>query len=80
MKNHHLFHAYAASLSIDTPESLIVIMDGRGCRPQDNGEKYKSSRNILSGIIGSLSIEKFINNITLDFIEYDNQNITVYTN
>lgn len=47
---------------------------------RDNGEKYKSSRNILSGIIGSLSIEKFINNITLDFIEYDNQNITVYTN
>ncbi len=43
MKNHHLFHAYAASLSIDTPESLIVIMDGRGCRPQDNGEKYNNN-------------------------------------
>jgi carbamoyltransferase len=35
---HHLFHAYAVTLVMDG-EGIIYIVDGRGCRPKDNGEK-----------------------------------------
>jgi carbamoyltransferase len=34
---HHLLHAYAASVMASEGPSLVLINDGRGCRPQDNG-------------------------------------------
>lgn len=34
---HHLFHAYAVSITMDEP-GFIYVIDGRGCRPIDNGE------------------------------------------
>lgn len=36
--SHHIFHAYAVTVTMDEP-GLIYIIDGRGCRPKDNGEK-----------------------------------------
>lgn len=35
---HHLLHAYAASVMASESPSLVMINDGRGCRPQDNGD------------------------------------------
>lgn len=34
---HHLLHAYAASVLASSKSSLVLINDGRGCRPIDNG-------------------------------------------
>lgn len=34
---HHLFHAHAVSLTMDSP-GIIYVIDGRGCRPVDNKE------------------------------------------
>ena len=34
---HHLFHAYSVSITMDNP-GIIYVIDGRGCRPTDNNE------------------------------------------
>ena len=43
---HHLFHAYAVTLVMDG-EGIIYIVDGRGCRPKDNGEKSNMDINMM---------------------------------
>lgn len=35
---HHLLHGYAASVMTRGRPSIVLITDGRGCRPEDNGE------------------------------------------
>lgn len=44
---HHLFHAYAASLAAKFDKTLIYIMDGRGCRPVDNGCSSLSEEDLF---------------------------------
>ncbi|MFM0350342.1 carbamoyltransferase C-terminal domain-containing protein [Paraburkholderia sp. RL17-347-BIC-D] len=34
---HHLLHAYAASVTASAGPALVLVADGRGCRPEDNG-------------------------------------------
>lgn len=34
--SHHLLHAYAASVMAPTGPALVLVADGRGCRPEDN--------------------------------------------
>ncbi len=41
---HHLFHAYAVSLMCQERNMLAYIVDGRGCRPEDNGEPAANGR------------------------------------
>lgn len=36
-RRHHLLHAYAASVMAPVEPALVLIADGRGCRPEDNG-------------------------------------------
>ncbi|WP_176051402.1 carbamoyltransferase C-terminal domain-containing protein [Burkholderia sp. BCC1644] len=36
-RRHHLLHAYAASVAAPAEPSLVLVADGRGCRPEDNG-------------------------------------------
>lgn len=36
-RRHHLLHAYAASVMAAPGPGLVLVCDGRGCRPQDNG-------------------------------------------
>ncbi|MFN3734619.1 carbamoyltransferase C-terminal domain-containing protein [Comamonas testosteroni] len=36
-RRHHLLHAYAASVMAPTGPSIVLVLDGRGCRPEDNG-------------------------------------------
>lgn len=36
-RRHHLLHAYAASVMARTGPALVLVTDGRGCRPEDNG-------------------------------------------
>ena len=36
-QRHHLLHAYAASVMAAPGSGLVLVCDGRGCRPQDNG-------------------------------------------
>lgn len=38
---HHLFHAYAVSLTCQDKDMLAYIVDGRGCRTEDNGEEKR---------------------------------------
>ena len=42
-QRHHLLHAYAASVMAPPRPALILICDGRGCRPEDNGDIYGNS-------------------------------------
>jgi len=44
---HHLLHAYASSICCIDEPYLIFIMDGRGCRPQDNNETRLSGDNLF---------------------------------
>jgi len=37
-QRHHLLHAYAASVMAPPGRALVLVCDGRGCRPQDNDE------------------------------------------
>lgn len=36
-RRHHLLHAYAASVRAPASPVLVLVADGRGCRPEDNG-------------------------------------------
>lgn len=36
-RRHHLLHAYAASVMAPAGPALVLVADGRGCRPEDNG-------------------------------------------
>jgi len=36
-RRHHLLHAYAASVMAPPGRALVLVADGRGCRPEDNG-------------------------------------------
>lgn len=36
-RRHHILHAYAASVMAPAGPALVLITDGRGCRPLDNG-------------------------------------------
>ena len=36
-QRHHLLHAYAASVMAPAGPALVLVTDGRGCRPEDNG-------------------------------------------
>lgn len=36
-RRHHLLHAYAASVLAPASPALVLVADGRGCRPEDNG-------------------------------------------
>lgn len=36
-RRHHLLHAYAASVMAPAGPALVLVTDGRGCRPEDNG-------------------------------------------
>lgn len=40
---HHLFHAYAASISAGSQPSIALVVDGRGCRPIDNGSRCNAN-------------------------------------
>jgi carbamoyltransferase len=46
-RNHHLFHAYTLSLSNQDKDMLALILDGRGCRPEDAGETNLSGKKIF---------------------------------
>lgn len=35
---HHFLHAYSASIMAKSAEAIILVNDGRGCRPQDNDD------------------------------------------
>jgi carbamoyltransferase len=35
-RRHHLLHAYAASVMAPAGPALVLVADGRGCRPEDN--------------------------------------------
>lgn len=35
-RRHHLLHAYASSVMARAEPSLVLVADGRGCRPEDN--------------------------------------------
>lgn len=41
-RQHHLFHAYAASIVSESGDSLVMVNDGRGCRPIDNNDRNGS--------------------------------------
>lgn len=36
-RRHHLLHAYAASVMAPVGSALVLVADGHGCRPEDNG-------------------------------------------
>ena len=36
-RRHHLLHAYAASAMAPVGPALVIVTDGWGCRPEDNG-------------------------------------------
>ena len=43
--NHHLFHAYAVSLVNQNTDMMILVYDGRGCRPVDSKIYIRNSEN-----------------------------------
>lgn len=36
-RRHHLLHAYAASVMAPPGRALVMVVDGQGCSPEDNG-------------------------------------------
>ena len=69
--DHHLFHAYAASLVSTNKKSLILISDGRGARPQDTEDhlSHKDSEYETESIYclenqKITSLEKYFNKYT----------------
>lgn len=70
---HHLFHAYAVSLMNQEEDMLAYIVDGRGCRPIDNGEKgeadvfeaeslYQIHRNHIKSVLEEKRYAKHYSN------------------
>lgn len=45
--NHHLFHSYAVSLVNQNTDMMILVYDGRGCRPQDSKIGIPYSENVF---------------------------------
>lgn len=69
--NHHLFHAYSITLNIpDIIPTIIWVVDGHGCRPEDCGIKKTTSKLLYEKESVYLAVGSYLICLEKKFSEY----------